>query len=162
MKGDHIRVFRGSYWHHGIDIGNNQVIHFTGPKGKGSSDDIKLRKTSINDFSPTGIYFTVDYNEKCNSADETVRIAEVWLKSDPKYDVIVLNCEHFARICKTNEWESSQIDFVQGAVEALGDFGEEFINTTESTFTAVFTPIEPIVRAPIDFAESIWNWVWGN
>jgi len=131
MKGDEIKVFCGYYFHHGIDVGKNKVIHYTTPEGK-STGKIKLRKTSIDHFSPTGIYFTVRYAEgECNSADKTVRIAEKWLKNSPKYDVIDFNCEHFARICKTNEWESIQSNFIKniaGGTLAVLETVEGFVS----------------------------------
>ncbi len=33
-RGDHIRVYRTLYWHHGIDAGDGTVIHLSGEPGR--------------------------------------------------------------------------------------------------------------------------------
>ena len=120
MKGDHIKVYRTGYWHHGIDIGNDRVIHFTGNKEKGYSglgtSDLVITETSIEDFSCNANVKTVKYSEKSNDAETTVEIAQSYLGKSG-YSLFDNNCEHFARYCKTNEWKSEQ---VQENVSKLG------------------------------------------
>ncbi len=112
MKGDHIKVYRTGYWHHGIDIGNNRVIHFTGNKEKGYSgfeaSDMVITETSKEDFSSNATIKTVEYSEKSNNAETTVEIAQSYLGKSG-YSLFDNNCEHFARYCKTNEWKSEQV-----------------------------------------------------
>ncbi len=60
--GDHIQVKRKafiSYYHHGIDIGNERVIHFSG--GKRNKKNAKVVEASISDFLQGGKKEVVEY-----------------------------------------------------------------------------------------------------
>ena len=41
--GDHIEVYRALYWHHGIYVGDNMVIHFDGEPG-GTMGDARIKR----------------------------------------------------------------------------------------------------------------------
>ena len=61
--GDHIKVRRllGFYYHHGIDVGDGTVIHFTGdPKRK---KDAIIEKTTLDEFSKGKPIKVVDYSK---------------------------------------------------------------------------------------------------
>jgi hypothetical protein len=59
--GDHLLVKRKkwffSYYHHGIDIGDNKVIHLTGPRKK----DAKVIETSLDEFLNGGVLEVWEY-----------------------------------------------------------------------------------------------------
>jgi hypothetical protein len=91
--GDHIRVKRRIvYYHHGIDIGNDRVIHFTGEPGK--KKDASIQETSIEEFLSGRKNEIVQYSE-CFSPQETVGIAKGIAKKflrKSKYNLVWNNC----------------------------------------------------------------------
>ena len=83
---------RFGYSHHGIDVGNGQVIHYTGEPGRKSNASIK--KTPMKEFACDGVVEVVKYS-KCLPIDETIALAEERL-GENAYNLIFHNCEHFA------------------------------------------------------------------
>ncbi len=104
MTGDHIKVKRTWYSHHGIDIGGNAVIHFTGEPG--NKVNAQVMQTSMQEFLDGGKLETVRY---ANSfpPDRVVEKARSCL-GRRGYSLFSNNCEHFARWCKTGEKKSEQ------------------------------------------------------
>lgn len=119
--GDHIKVRRRlGYYHHGIDIGKDRVIHFAGEPGK--KKDASIEETSLKEFLNGGKIEIVEYSE-CLSPQETVRIAKNSLKQS-EYNLLWNNCEHFARYCKTKEKKSEQVrDAAAGTTAGLSSGG---------------------------------------
>jgi hypothetical protein len=119
--GDHIKVKRRlRYYHHGIDIGKNRVIHFTGEPGR--KKDASIEETSLEEFLNGGKIKIVKYSE-CFNPQETVEIAKKFL-SESGYNLFWNNCEHFARYCKTGEKKSEQVkDALAGTGASLGSGG---------------------------------------
>jgi hypothetical protein len=116
-KGDHIFVKRFGYSHHGIDVGDGQVIHYTGEPGHKS--DASIKKTLIKEFTCDGVVEVVKYS-KCLPIDETIALAEERI-GENTYNLIFCNCEHFARFCKTKHHKSEQVkDAVGGGGAAIG------------------------------------------
>ena len=108
IPGDHIKVFRigpTPYWHHGIYLGDNSVIHFTGENAEKSEASIK--KTSLEIFCRGSEPEVVEY-ARSKPAKEVIKTAES-LIGNKDYNLIWNNCEHFARYCKTGEKESEQV-----------------------------------------------------
>ncbi len=114
-RGDHIKVLRGLYSHHGIYIDHNQVIHYDGDKK--SKLFATVRKTTMSDFA-CGNEVEVVSHEYCHSADEVVDFAESRI-GEKKYNLVFNNCEHFARECKTGERKSKQVENV-GTYAGMG------------------------------------------
>lgn len=106
-KGDHIKVKRiqGLYYHHGIDIGNNTVIHYTGEPGKKS--DASIKRTSMEEFLNGGEFEIVRYSECLDN--ETVILRAAQLVGERNYDIFFNNCEHFATYCKLGKSKSEQV-----------------------------------------------------
>ena len=104
-KGDHLRVRMGFYRHHGIYIGNDQVIHF----GRGLSDlpNAKVEIVSKEIFSD-GRPIEIVNSQTNFSADEIVTRAISRL-GESQYDLFENNCEHFVLWCRTSEHHSTQI-----------------------------------------------------
>ena len=118
--GDHIYVYRFFYQHHGIYVDEEEVIHFSGPKGSGSKSEAKISAVSLKEFLKGDQVRLVAYNEsrmkllgtthyeKSQPADRVISTAEMFLKYPelwPDYNVVNMNCEHFAYYCKTNNME---------------------------------------------------------
>ena len=146
-KGDHLYVNRygGAYGHHGIDCGDQSVIHYS---GKNWSSNRVVRRTSLNEFAagervkirdysdiertllnPDTLYHRVNYQlsqvfnqlrgldggQLDTSPEAVIERAESRL-GERSFHVLVHNCEHFATWCKTGINNSEQINLVLKAL----------------------------------------------
>jgi hypothetical protein len=125
--GRHLRAWRGSYWHHAIDVGSGWVIHFTGlTKDKGSAT---IRLEAFDVFWKRDKVEIVPYALAFHP-DEVVRRARSRL-GQSGYDAFQNNCEHFARWCMTGEHRSGQVEKI-GAT-AAGAAGSTVLGTAATT-----------------------------
>lgn len=107
-RGDHIRVSRGFYWHHGIDCGDGTVIHYTG-----TPTDIQnaaVKQEPISSFAKVSQIEVVTYTVAFDVAT-TLERARSRL-GEKSYHLAFNNCEHFASWCRVGEHRSRQVDFV--------------------------------------------------
>ncbi len=120
-RGDHIYVLRPLlYTHHGIDVGDGTVIHFSGEPGQ-SKANAGIVRSSLEEFLGTGELRIRDYGKR-DDPQVTVDRAESQLGATG-YNLIINNCEHFATWCCTGKPVSRQVRGVgsltaQGAVAA--------------------------------------------
>ena len=109
-KGDHIAVKRhgGHYRHHGIDLGDGYVIHFSGEPLYSKVPIVE--KVTMEEFQKGGELEIVRYSKNSEpfSSDETIARAEK-KQGEGKYNLINNNCEHFASWCKNGKARSSQV-----------------------------------------------------
>lgn len=103
--GDHIRVWRGVYFHHGIFVGGDAVVHFTDVRNSKASASV--RRCTRSEFANGGTIERVAYRQSL-PATEVVRRAIAGL-GGRGYDVLSNNCEHFARWCKVGQHASEQV-----------------------------------------------------
>ena len=116
--GAHIKVSRGAYDHHGIDVGGGEVIHYSGEMNAEKKNAVICRISKA-EFAAGGSILIVIHEEgNCFSSEETVSRAEQHLgEGAGQYTLWGNNCEHFARWCKTGKKESKQVDrVVKGAI----------------------------------------------
>ena len=110
-KGDHIKVSRGMYYHHGIYIGNFRVIHY-------SNDESKFKRcitnSSLEEFCCGGAVSVVRH-KSVFSADDIAKRALSKL-GELGYNVFSNNCEHFCRWCTENRPKSNQVRWGVGMV----------------------------------------------
>ncbi|MBE7385269.1 MAG: lecithin retinol acyltransferase family protein [Leptolyngbya sp. SIO1E4] len=105
--GDQIYAMRevvgvpGVYEHHGIDCGDNTVIHYY---KKGTPT---VSRTLLKTFARGGRIFIKEQPIAFLSS-LVVQRAESRL-GEQKYDLLTNNCEHFATWCKTGHYESEQL-----------------------------------------------------
>lgn len=109
--GDHIRVLRGFYWHHGIDSGDGTVIHYTGTPFERNA---AVKRESRNVFAEGGEVEVVSHPGGFG-AHKTIGRARSRM-GEKKYDLVFNNCEHFALWCCPGEHRSEQVDVVTGMV----------------------------------------------
>jgi hypothetical protein len=114
--GDHIKVWRGLYWHHGIYIGFGLVIHFTGLTGGKRGARVQLG--SLADFEAGGRAVVVQY-DRSHAPDDVVRRA-YQLVGTAGYNVLSFNCESAARWCMTGEVKSEQVQRASTVVGGTG------------------------------------------
>ena len=118
QPGDHIKIRHGVYAHHGIYIGDGQVIHFSGvQRGKEAAT---IRYGALDRFAgPSGL-----------SAIEVVPYARTFAPSEviaraksrldqSGFNFFGNNCEMFARWCKTGEIVSEQVEAAKAGVGGL-------------------------------------------
>lgn len=115
-RGDHLITPMDCYTHHGIDLGDGTVVHWTtaqpGAKLLLGADEV--RRTSLNAFGNGGPAWVRQY-VSCFDAD---KVAERALSrvGERGYHLSQNNCEHFATWCKTGRHESQQVNDVAAAV----------------------------------------------
>lgn len=106
-RGDHIRVGRFLYRHHGIDCGDGSVIHYTGTLWK--RKDARVSRTPLGEF--LGRYkgnVRIVRHPDSASPDEIMERAEGRL-DERRYSLLFNNCEHFATWCVTGIATSKQV-----------------------------------------------------
>lgn len=105
---DHLYVWRPGYTHHGLYLGNGQVIHYADFVVKVNRLD-EFRKRNFLD--PTAVLdpslplcqvrrFSDIESPKYYSDDEIIHRAFSRL-GETEYDLITNNCEHFVRWCRS-------------------------------------------------------------
>ena len=109
------RPFLIGYYHHGIYIGDDEIIHYT---------DIGVERVSFADFKNGCKVFVVRYNPgECYNDREVVKRAHEYHARDSfgKYQVVNNNCQHFATEVKTGKAWSDQA--IRARFLSLGSLG---------------------------------------
>ncbi|TNN30555.1 Retinoic acid receptor responder protein 3 [Liparis tanakae] len=120
--GDLIQIFRGTYQHWAVYIGGHEVVHLTTPGGdSGSIGNMSLALSSgeaqvmrHNIWEVVGgdrckINNLLDDEYEPRDRDVIVREACRMVGSKRKYDVVSMNCEHFATELRYDRPESRQV-----------------------------------------------------
>jgi hypothetical protein len=151
-RGDHIRVSRMIYYHHGVYISDDEVIHFTGQ----DSDNVlewsqnEVIRTGLDSFLRGGGLEVKEYSEDelddLYPVEHIVHYARGCL-GDRGYNLIINNCEHFANMCTCGRYRSKQVE----------------------RFFELFVPIKPFPltgrQRGMGFLSRIgdaWNALWGK
>lgn len=118
-KGDILKVPRHicgiTYYHFGVYVGNNEVVHFTnyGPDNDFIDDfsmsKAKVQKTSLSIFADKAPV-SIDLGEKPLYSRAEIAKRAVNCIGDllGEYNVVTMNCEHFANWCRTNNYKCNQ------------------------------------------------------
>jgi lecithin:retinol acyltransferase len=111
--GEHTRVWNPNrlVWHHGIDLGDGQVVHFMSPNG--SKTLARVRLTSFAAFSVMGRVEVVPREHGAFPPDEVARRA-LSLLGYGDYNVLSWNCEHVANWCvygRKRSWQARHLLF---------------------------------------------------
>lgn len=119
--GSHLVIHRKLYTHHGIYVGNGQVIHYAGLADGFKKD--KVRIVDIKKFANGSKIYKYDWGNylmgsKYPDAEIVVRAYSRLNESD--YNVLWNNCEAFANWCTHGDNFSSQ---TSGTVEKNGRIG---------------------------------------
>lgn len=116
MVGDHVRVWRGPYWHHGVIVDRwGQVAHYADPSGN-KSVDAAVRVDSLHVFA------------KGAAVEVVARVSHGWLVAqraltrvgERRYSLLTNNCEHFATWAQADAPQSTQVAVALLAVVGLG------------------------------------------
>ena len=144
--GDHIKVSRGLYTHHGIFIGYNEVIHFA---SKDDSDDIlgdnnEVISTSLDKFLRGGLLEVKEYTE--DELDDLYPVNDIisyarHCLGDSGYNLIFNNCEHFTNMCTLGEHRSKQVENILGVGgKKMGLFTFLFGGKKRETVSTTYEP----------------------
>jgi Lecithin retinol acyltransferase len=116
-RGDHLVVFRVSpipFQHHGVDLGDGAVVHFTDGMGgvaapSSNETGFVIQRTSMQQFvgNSSQRVHVQSYRQRL-SVDDTVQRAMSRL-GHRDYELFHNNCEHFATWCITGKAESRQV-----------------------------------------------------
>ena len=122
--GAHIRCKVGNFYHHGIYIGNDEVVQFGLPFDMlVDAKDIKVIKSPISDFCGDNDFIEVYcYSKKelkQKFSDEQIIANALSHVGDAGYSIIKNNCEHFANLCIFGKKISDQIDGAYKDVEEM-------------------------------------------
>ncbi len=118
-RGDHIKTKRrgGLYSHHGIDLGDGTVVHFSGEPLR--REGAKVCRTDMETFLQGSPLQIVSYAPEVAvlPVEETLRLAEEQIGRED-YSLFRNNCEHFAAYCKTGRPCSKQVRMFFSAASA--------------------------------------------
>ena len=119
-RGDHIYVHCIGYSHHGIDLGDGNVIHFDYHPWQALSrklaraKDPDIRQVTMEKFSQGRPVIVRRYHES-DDVEKVIERAQSRV-GEAGYHLFENNCEHFAVWCKTGKSTSTQVDdFVAAA-----------------------------------------------
>lgn len=110
-----IRVNRGLYFHHGIFLSPQCVVHFASPNDDGmlSPESARVIETSLDVFLKGGELEIRQYSsqeqEKLRKPTEIANYALSCL-GNAGYDLVNNNCEHFSNECAFGEKKSDQVN----------------------------------------------------
>lgn len=137
IKGDLIRVKRKlGYYHYGIYIGHNKVIHYSAPEDDSIFDNrnIEIRKGDLQENFLRGdtLEVNIPYSSfyyrfiVCRRAKKLLGVHKF---RDQDYDLLKNNCEHFANYCYFGEAVSAQSDYAsQGLMGVFSSLGVKIFN----------------------------------
>ena len=115
--GDHIRVNRGLYSHHGIYADDYCVFHFASPtENEMNPDTAVVLYTTLEEFLKGGKLEVREYSlEEEQRKRKPKEIIDAAIKSigEGGYNVVSNNCEHFANKCVFGEAKSEQVENVK-------------------------------------------------
>ena len=127
LKVDIVRVHRKEhYYHFGIAVDENTVIHFTALTDDMTSNkkEMKILETSLERFLRGGqLEVQTPYDSRF-TRDEVVEKAKRWVNCSQfrgkYYNLTTNNCEHFARYCYYGSHKSNQVIQTAAATALLG------------------------------------------
>ena len=105
--GTHLVSDRGLYTHHGLYIGNNKVIHYSGLSDGMENGPIEI--VSLNEFHNGNGYSTKKHSKAKYNGSEAVKRAKTRIGED-LYSVSGNNCEHFINWAIDGNHKSEQVD----------------------------------------------------
>lgn len=106
--GDHLVTPRAGYTHHGLYVGNQEVIHYEGKLG---SDSGRITKVTLAEFCEGASCRVRDYPLRVYGRKESVERASQRL-GESDYNLVLNNCEQFVAWCIMGIGYSEQINTV--------------------------------------------------
>ena len=104
--GDHLITERLGYTHHGIYLGKNKVIHYSGLAAGLRAGPVEV--TDLIVFSQGKRTYVQQHESRKFSHRQTIKRARSRLSED-KYNLLLNNCEHFINWCIYGKASSPQV-----------------------------------------------------
>ncbi len=120
QAGDHLVTFRMGYTHHGLYLGNKEVIHYEGSSLGNLSG--RITQVSLDEFCQGNGCTVRDYPIRIYGRKESVQRAYQRL-GEAQYDVLLNNCEQLVTWCIMGFAYSEQIN----ELVALGIAGKSIM-----------------------------------
>lgn len=105
--GDHIYCKRRGYSHHGVYIGDDQVVHYSGLHEGLQTGPVVT--TSLDDFLG-GADLQIKQHRSAKLSPEEIKQRALSRLGENLYHPLFNNCEHFAEWCVMAKHRSKQID----------------------------------------------------
>ena len=105
-SGDHLITERLGYTHHGIYLGKNKVIHYSGLAAGLRAGPVEV--TDLIVFSQGKSTYVQQHESRKFSHRQTIKRARSRLSED-KYNLLLNNCEHFINWCIYGKASSPQV-----------------------------------------------------
>jgi hypothetical protein len=115
--GQHLRVRRKGYYHHGLSMGNGRVIDFN--NNFRNTSDGQIRITSLEEFLQGGDLEIIVHDHPKYPGYAAVQRGLERLGGSG-YNLVFKNCEHFVNWCITGKAESSQVHAYSTLAGLLG------------------------------------------
>lgn len=122
--GDHLVTPRIGYTHHGLYLGNQQVIHYS---GKSAHDQGSIQQVTLEEFCDGKACRVRDYPFRVYGRKESVERAHQRL-GEARYSILFNNCEQFVAWC----------------IMGFG-YSEQLLSNT-----AIAIKVAPIIKQTID------------
>ncbi len=116
--GQHIRVRRSFYTHHGVYIGVFRGRALVAELAK-PGDGGRVRLVRLADFAQGAPIEIVYHPDACSPKQVLSNVQAALTSGAPAYDLLDWNCEHFATWCLTNRTASAQVDGLRRAALLL-------------------------------------------
>lgn len=126
VAGDLLVFPRGWYKHYAVNVGNGEIVHVTSTEGLTSSSSsaeiawkissaiskiASIKKQKFSDIPPRARIFYKENDGEPLPAEEIVKRAlEFYEQGHFEYNLLTRNCEHFARYCCYDKWESKLVE----------------------------------------------------
>jgi hypothetical protein len=153
-KGDHIYVSiymnDAALYHHGIDCGNDTVIHYQ-KNYKNEKNGIILW-VPMKEFAKGKKIYTVKYD----NYDPPLIVVERAKRKlgETKYNLFNNNCEHFARYCKTGMPISHQ---VENAKNLVGNHGIAAADAFCNNVKSIGDTTQNLIKITLDKISNFWR-----
>lgn len=120
--GDHLITSRMGYAHHGLYIGSNKVIHYSG-FANGPSDGV-IEIVSLDSFGSGCAVAVKNHLFRVHDGQDAVDRG-VGRLGEARYNLLTNNCEHFVHYCINGMSVSGQVNgFALGAIRGPSALAE--------------------------------------
>ena len=116
--GDHLVVQHFCYTHHGVYVGNGQVIHYQGPSFS-DGQACRIILSTLEDFHGNQSLRVIAHPNRPFSRETGAARAFSRL-GEHDYHLLFNNCEHFVLWCIEGQHDSPQVNHTSTALAATG------------------------------------------
>lgn len=99
-RGDIVRVKRSVYWHYGIVLSANEIIHYSSYPGHWWIKPASVRIVLFNQFMKKKTEYEVYYSAKSEIEREKIIGKALKRMGEAKYSLLFNNCKQFVDDCK--------------------------------------------------------------